>query len=402
MSRREAPITFGGRVLHEELDGRLDEIVSSVTTQVGALVPSYGVLPREQLQKEFAAVVATTTRLFARVVRDGTLPEADDLEPLLEAAARRAEEGIPLGDILAVYHLGVSMVVDELATLATADDVADLVEVNRLLLAFLARAVPAAATGYLAASQETLSETQGAKQALMDALLEDGDGAAVAARVGLRLADRYAVISLSLGPHPDESSPEIDRVVASRRKLRRMRQALDISAPDALASMTAAAGTILVPLRAEDRVEDVSRLVGELSRAAGASVLAAVEVVTPEGVAEAVPLTGEVLEVAARTGRTEGLVQLQDVLVEYQLSRGSAARPRLAALLAPLSAHPDVLETLRVFVLEEGMNRRRTARRLNVHPNTVDYRLKRVRTLVGLDTSEPADLQVILAGLMGS
>ncbi|GAA3527784.1 PucR family transcriptional regulator [Nocardioides daeguensis] len=394
------PIRLQGAVLHEELARRRPELVAAVVASVGELVPAYGGLPREQLVDEFAGVVEVAVRLFAEVLRTGEMPADPELQVLGEAAGRRAEEGIALSDLLATYHFGVSLVMDRLTDGAAPDDAADLVRIQRLLLAFLARVMSVAATGYLAASQESLRESHDARKALLDALLEGGDAAGVAARAGLELPASYLVLALAIGPHADEAAPRVDPAVAARRKLRRFRHQLDLTAPYALASLSAAGGVVLLPARAGGGGTAAETLVGDLARAAGAPVLAAAEAAAPDGVATAVGLTREVLEIARRGGRSEGVVTLDDVLLRYQLSRPSAATARLVERLEPLRGHPEVLRTLRHFVLDDELNRRRTARRLGVHPNTVDNRLRRVQALTGLDTSRPADVQQLMAGLL--
>ncbi|WP_425555937.1 PucR family transcriptional regulator [Kitasatospora nipponensis] len=101
---------------------------------------------------------------------------------------------------------------------------------------------------------------------------------------------------------------------------------------------------------------------------------------------------------ARSAGRGPGLYLLDDVLLEYQLSRPSPARDRLAALLAPLARRPELLDTLRTF-LACGLDRRQAAARLQVHPNTVDYRLRRATELTGLDAARGADQLTLRAAL---
>ncbi|MGW2547755.1 PucR family transcriptional regulator, partial [Kitasatospora sp. NPDC001574] len=109
-------------------------------------------------------------------------------------------------------------------------------------------------------------------------------------------------------------------------------------------------------------------------------------------------LGDEVLQVARTVGRPPGLHRLDDLLLEYQLSRPSHARGRLAALLAPLEDGGELLATLRVH-LSGGLNRRHTAQVLHLHPNTVDYRLRRIAVLTGLDPARPAHLPRITAAI---
>lgn len=397
MPDRDAPITLSGAPLHKLLESRQDAIVDSVVANVAELVPIYAVFPQEQID-EFAAVVAKTTRLFIGVVRTGEMPDPAQMAPLVEAASRRAEEGVPLADVLAIYHLACRQAFDDISALAQDSDLVGIVHLTRLMLSFLAHATAVASSSYLASSQVSLQEKHGAKQALLDALLEGRDVGAVAARVGLTLPDRYAVLALALAAHPDEGSDQVDSAIAGRRKLRRIRHSLDIAAPDALASMTTTAATVLIPVRSDKEPPDLDKLVRELARASGVPIIGAAELARIADVATAVPLAADVLEVAVRAGGSEGVVSLDDLAVDYQLTRQTPAMARLAAMLEPLAGHPRLLETLQTYVAER-LHRGRTARRMNIHPNTVDYRLRRVGEMVGLDLADPFDLQRILAAL---
>jgi DNA-binding PucR family transcriptional regulator len=105
-----------------------------------------------------------------------------------------------------------------------------------------------------------------------------------------------------------------------------------------------------------------------------------------------------VLDIVRTNRYSAGLYRLEDVLLDYQLSRPTSATPALAALLTPLERNEDLLTTLRLH-LDNELNRRRTARMLHIHPNTVDYRLRRIATLTGLDPAIPSHLPLLVAAL---
>jgi DNA-binding PucR family transcriptional regulator len=68
-------------------------------------------------------------------------------------------------------------------------------------------------------------------------------------------------------------------------------------------------------------------------------------------------------------------------------------------VLGPLQAYAerrssDLLETLEAL-LDCALDRRQTAQRLHVHPNTLDYRLHRITELTGLRPSQPRDLALL-------
>ncbi|MFG1910909.1 PucR family transcriptional regulator [Kribbella sp. NPDC048928] len=93
-----------------------------------------------------------------------------------------------------------------------------------------------------------------------------------------------------------------------------------------------------------------------------------------------------------------GVYELDDLLLEYQLSRPGPAHDRLASMLAPLAERDDLLATLRRY-LANARNRRQTAAELHVHANTVDYRLRQVGRLTGLDPVRDDQLPRVVAAL---
>lgn len=60
-------------------------------------------------------------------------------------------------------------------------------------------------------------------------------------------------------------------------------------------------------------------------------------------------------------------------------------------------ANEELLETLRAFLRHSG--RRPAASFLHVHPNTVDYRLRRITNLTGLDPTRVGDAALLGAAL---
>ncbi|MCX6470201.1 MAG: helix-turn-helix domain-containing protein [Corynebacteriales bacterium] len=82
---------------------------------------------------------------------------------------------------------------------------------------------------------------------------------------------------------------------------------------------------------------------------------------------------------------------LADLVIEYQVTRPGPARDRLAAMIRPLEDNAQLLETLRIH-MSCGLNRRETARRLSIHPNTVDNRMTKVSEAIGLDLSRPRSI----------
>jgi hypothetical protein len=223
-------------------------------------------------------------------------------------------------------------------------------------------------------------DERSARHALLAGLL---DGSIIA-------SGPYVALALHVPPHPDELSTEVDAAIAGRRKLRRLRTELERhSREPVLSSLGVDGGLALLP--GEDL--PVDRIVADVTRAAGVPLTVAAVAAPPPGVAAAAKLAREVLAVALRSG--PGLYRLNDVLLEYQLSRPSAALGPLAAIVAPLT--DELVQTLEVY-LRRG-SRRPAASELHVHPNTVDYRLRRVAELTGLDPTRIEHVTLLTAAL---
>ncbi|WP_431044931.1 PucR family transcriptional regulator [Streptomyces sp. P1-3] len=409
MTGLRTAISFGGVPLQQRLSRSVRDLAATVLEELVEELPVYGALPTEQLRGEISAVVEQSIRTFVGVLSTGELPGPDHLAALRESAARRAEDGVPLAAVISAYHLGARVCWDAVAPEAEPGDLPAVLAAHRLLLQYLQRMTATASTGYAQERQAAFGEEYAARQALLSALLEGAPALEAAGRAGVRMPVCYLVLSLAVGPHPDELAPGVDTMVAARRKARRLRVELERHVDPAvgvvLSMLSVDGGVALVPrdtpadaLAAKDW-KWLAAVVGYMSRMCGAEITAGVVEARPEDVADAARLSAEVREVATTFGRPPGVYRLGDVAFEYQLTRPGPARDQLAALLSPLTGRPELLDTLGAF-MTGPIDRRQTAAQLQVHPNTVDYRLRKVAALTGLDTSRPADLPTIRAALV--
>jgi hypothetical protein len=200
----------------------------------------------------------------------------------------------------------------------------------------------------------------------------------------------------------------------------RMRPGCADTAPPDAAAAGRAVGTLLAQLRVHCRAGHVrtpglgealaipesvapdrqlDRLLAASSTAARVNVLATVVRADRAQIHSAHTQACELLDLLVELGRPAGLYRLDDLALEYQLTRPTASRDHMAALLDPLRSQPHLLATLRCLVGNE-FDRRRTAAELNLHVNTVDYRLKRIRVMTGCDPCHPAGVWRLRAALI--
>ncbi|MBB5840303.1 helix-turn-helix domain-containing protein [Kribbella italica] len=385
-------LTANGVPVDRVLLGNLGQLVDQVLDHLVEQIPLYGQLPREELQGDIRQITERTLRAFAETFRTGVIPTGPTLEPLRESAARRAEEGVPLEALLAAYHLGGRVCADFVAGGFRPDELPDALALNRLILDFLQQVTATVSASYFEERQVITGEEQAGRQSLLTTLLDGGPAAETARRAGLQLPAEYVVLGLAYGAHADELQPGVDPKIVARRKLRRLR--LELDRVTAMASLSPTDGVVLLTAPAPA----LEVLHTQLSKAAGVELVLSVTTAVPDQVPAAVGLVRDLLEVVRIHHRPPGVYQLDDLVLEYQLSRPSPARDRLAVLLQPLTDRADLLATLRCY-LTNSRNRRQTAADLHVHPNTVDYRLRQVGRLTGLDPAQADHLPRLVAAL---
>ena len=396
----DRPLMLAGQPLHEVLRARAPQLARTMTGMIADEVETYRRMSEKDLYSDILALVEASLEMVAHTFEHRRPPPAEAMAELHDAAGRGVADNVPLEDILSAYHLGGRLATAALFAECDPQDYGDVVAAYSLLLDFNQTVSAVVCAGYSEARESIRSQEQDARHAVVSALLKGERPNAAGALAGVRLASRYLVLTVGIGRHPDESGDRTAAVYAGRSKLDRIRAVLDSGASDpVLTVLDTAGGLVLVPAP-EGTLEwpQAAELVASMAAAAGADIWAAGELAGIADIAPAAGLTQEVLDVVTAFGHPAGLYRLADVLLEYQLTRPSKAMSELARLLDPLEGNPDLLHTLQVY-LETGLDRRRTAALLHIHPNTVDYRLRRAVRLTGLDPVDPAQQQRIGAAL---
>jgi DNA-binding PucR family transcriptional regulator len=108
------------------------------------------------------------------------------------------------------------------------------------------------------------------------------------------------------------------------------------------------------------------------------------------------------IEHGASTGAGLASVDELNLAVTTMAMTDSAlVNRRAAALLAPLQPHPTLLETLRVY-LDVELDVTTTGRSLNLHPNSVRYRLSRIEALLGVRLTTASAIADLYLALLAS
>ncbi|MFJ1767913.1 PucR family transcriptional regulator [Amycolatopsis sp. NPDC088138] len=388
------PLVIAGVPVDRVLVDELPDIVERMLENNHRNSTDFRRLPPEFIRDEVLSISSAVVRLFARWLRDGATATPRERDRLAESAGRRAEEGMPVGVLLAGYCHSLQSLFQQLSAPAGPQDLDAVRELGVRLFDCVREVMMAAAGGYVEDVRQRTGAEQDTKQVMLSALLSDN--APPAADVP---ASRYLVLNLTVGRHSDELHPGVNTTIVTRRVLRRLTNTFAAASDgEAMASLTARGGIVLIPAEKDVSWARWTEIVEAAGRAAGVQVTAAGTVAAPDRIRAAAAQNTEVLDVLRWFERPPGLYRLDDVLVEYQLTRPGPARRHLAAVLEPLDRYPELAETLTCY-LDNNQNRRRTATRLNVHPNTIDYRLRRIAEVTGLNLTEPSGTHRAMAAL---
>lgn len=348
----------------------------AMAKRLRAEIPSARRLDTGQLEATLEQLMSVNTRAFVRCVREGRSPDERELAPIRWAARQQAAEGMPLEDFTHALRIGERILWHELSQAASPAEREALPAAAGLLMGYMDALAVEATRTYPGRPTGSTDDERDLRR-LLDVLCSEDAAAAderqLAERIGLGIDDGYVPFAAAApGATPDQHAQLAARLRTGR--------GLAVSEGERVVG--------LLPRGALPPTTDNGAVVavGELTA----------RVRLPEALAELRLL----IDVGALpAGRP---VRVGDFLPELLLARS----PRLSAavrerVLGPLEDYArrrrnDLLETLATFV-ELDLDRRRAAAALHVHRNTLDYRLRRVEELTGLDLSRSRDL--VLVGL---
>ncbi|WP_406275373.1 helix-turn-helix domain-containing protein [Nocardia sp. NBC_00881] len=377
-----------------------DRVASHMVGYFETCVAPCRTLPGEQLRGDVTRLTRNCLTLVAEMFDQRTVPDGEKLGTVRESATRWAREGVPLSTILRAYHEGVRIAFGLVTAHAQADDVDEVLIATDLVLELLKTLTAAVSDAYVDEQHLVAKEHQTAAQTLASALLSGRGSSALARQTGIPIAESYQVVALSIPEHADERDPQVDANVAARRKLRRLQSELAaVFVSRALALLSTKGGTLLIPLGSDDETIVNAATLDLLAEAAEVPLTATSVAGDTDRIPESADQAHELLNLVRVGDKPPGLYQMSDLAVEYQLTRSGPATRRIATILDPLEHHAELRDTMRAY-LGNDMNRQLTARQLYVHPNTVDYRLRRIAQLTSIDLATSAGISQAAIALL--
>lgn len=357
------------------LDALSESAATVTSTVIGRLydnMPSYRVVPREQLAESIRQIISLVTD----VVRTGVVPDPEDIVQARTSAAARARQDVPVQDVIRAFRFTIGGVHEALLQLVASRGfpAAEVVVVTDTLWRFS----DAYTTSQIAVFQTTvvdraLNRVRRSQQFLRD--LSDGaDDQASLQRTARELGLRFDVTHAAVRSRPADSDvADRLRVELEQDARRRGSSALFVVIGNDLLGITD------VRPRLVDSTECVA--VGEYVDLAEMSA------------------SFRSAEVARSASE---LLCLAGVLTTAELSwKMAAVQSRevnatlTARYLQPLRSQGKfgqmIEDTLRAY-LAADRSIPRAARGIPVHPNTLRYRLRRFEELTGQSLDSTATI----------
>jgi hypothetical protein len=384
---------------------QIDELTESGVVAIRAEIPAYAAQRDERFLADLANQIRLVYSTSLSAMLEGRQVTPDDIAFVRGAAMRRAELGLALEDYLAAFRVGQLVLWD--AMVASAADTPEGREAALTLAAPLIRLINFASThagqGYVEYRQLAVAEADRERRDLLELLLAGelpprGPLAALTKAHGIGAdTSTLVVTAVAVGPRSSPEATQAASIAVARAGLSEstlvvVRQGEIVAVP--------VLGAGRDPAELCTRVDAVQQRLNALGTplAVGVSTVAA-------GVGE---LPRAYLE--ARAARDclagePGLVAIPRLTpFEYLVLRAdeTARRvvdPRLTAFLDEDLSRGGVLSATVQAFAQSDLNLRAAAERLHVHPNTAQYRLRRIEDRTGRNPRRISDLIDLLVAI---
>lgn len=343
-------------------------------------IAGYERLSAEMAEAEVLETCRRNLRLWFQWLNSGGAPPPDEVLAVRGSVRARAEEGIPLEDVLQAYRLGGRLGWQILRRHAGPDEQDVLLDAAELLMLFLDTLSEIVTETYLEERELLVSEEERHTRNLVERIVDGGPltsgEIALAERLAVPVRDRYVPFAIAI----HGASPRRHAALAARL---RANGCLAVTEGDRVFGLAERA---LEPSDVDDGPRLLIAMTGETRRAA---------------LADAREELRLLVDHARRAGQC-GVVTPESHAIELLLARsprvGETLRERVLGPLMRGGDGADLLRTLRTLV-RCGFDRARTSATLHVHRNTLAYRIGRIEELTGLDLGSPRDVARVYLAL---
>ena len=404
--RAHADDSPAARAIADRIAAGRHELARRIVDRCRDEIADYRLVDDEQVLADMLAFALDSLEALTSGLQDGQAASAARLEPARAAGRRRFHQRVSLESFLHAVRIWARVVWDAVLEEVRPDRRDELEAALTVALRLLSQ-IDQISTVAADAYQDEVSDRGLLRRDLMDALITGRGDTEIARRragaLGLRLAENYVVIVLRASDvDPDDAHRQsLSTQVALDRIVHATRGRLHPAAGRLIVGMRHGDVVALYPVSGPDGVAaarcECAALVDalDIDVAVGIGGWHAGLAATAAGYREAL----DAADIAEAKGIRDRAVALDEVLVDHIFRSSPYADRILAETMRPVieydRAHQcSLVTTLRTY-LDTGLNLTLTAKALVVHPNTVVYRLRRIRELSGRDPRSPDDLLIL-------
>lgn len=348
------------------------EAAHEMHAEVRKQIASYARLSPEVSESEVLDQCKRNLRLWHQWLASGGVAAPAALDELRDSVRARADEGVPLEDLLHAYRIGGRLGWQILRRHAAPHEQQMLLDAAELVMLYVDTLSEIVTETYLAERERLVSEEERRCRELVERIVDGspltGEERELAARLDVPLRDRYVPFAAAV---PD-ASPRRHAALASRLR-----------------------GEGRLAVAEGDRVFGLALTAPEPSDLGeGPHALLALGDETPRAMLACAREELQLLVEHGRRASLHGVLTPASHAIELLLARSpriaAALRQRVLDPLARGGEGADLVHTLHTLV-RCGFDRARTSRTLHVHRNTLGYRIQRIEQLTGLDLARPRD-----------
>ncbi|MFI7548907.1 PucR family transcriptional regulator [Micromonospora sediminimaris] len=319
----------------------------------------------------------------------------DDLRHMESVGQERGERGISAGAQRQVLTLHSTLTLQEIREAAGPDDIEDVMRMLRWLGPQGAVAQAAYTRGFLAGQHRSVPFAARIQHLTLALLHDDPAAGQLAGDLALSHHGPYLVTVVTIRGDTRRLTAKVRaRTIETLLQLRRTPMMWRKPSEFVLLTPVSEAVGTLVATEHQIALAVIRGLADTVGRPLSIGTAAG-----PTGsLAETADLARRVSCVAPAQARPDCLHTVADVLIELAIAQLPAVDRWLDDLTRRLSAGPDLVETLAAYY-DNDMNRLRTAAALNIHPRTLDYRIRRAHELLGFHPATARGVRLIGAGI---
>jgi sugar diacid utilization regulator len=408
-----AELTVAAEALVYRVTSRIDEICDTMVARYRDEIPDYA-MADERVLEDVRGVSRQNLRALLGGLERGELLSSEEIRRAREGAERRVHQGVSLESHLHAYRVWGQVVWESILEAARPDSPGEREGALRLagrVFEHIDQVSTAAAKAYLDEVQSVWSDREMLRRDLLDALLSGQDAEAAhrhATALRVRLEDSYVVVLArgAAAPTDDVRDRPLSDRAAMHRTIHQARRCLVPSSGTLLVGLRQGEVVALFPAGGHEEVAVLKEQSHELAaRTAADGVVVGVGGWHSGfgGVASSYAEARDAAEVAAADGAAGRAVAFDEIVLDHLVRSNRQASRVLEETVAPLieydaTRQAELVATVRAY-LENRLNLTAAAAQLNVHPNTVVYRLRRVRDLTGRDVHDPDDLVLLTLAL---